>query len=106
METGQERGFDVIRRVQDLTSGQYLDLSADAPTFDVPAEIDPDAQVAYLSVPEQRLYFSRADGGEDFVQSPELKRLDLRQHDERCLVTTGNADERGRRIYWLCRVER
>jgi hypothetical protein len=104
METGQ--GLDLIRRVQDLTSGQYLDLSADAPTFDVPQSMDPDAQVAFLSAPEQRLYFAREDGCEDFVQSPELSRLDRRQHDEQCLVTTGNSDERGRRVYWLCRVER
>ena len=106
METGQEKGFDLIRRVQDLTSGQYLDFSSDAPSFDVPEDSDPDAEVAYLNVNEQRLYFTRSDGCEDFVQNPEMKRLDQRHHDERCLVTTGNSDERGRRVYWLCRVER
>lgn len=106
METGQENRLDLMRRVQDLTSGQYLDLSADAPTFDLPQSMDPDAQMAFLSVAEQRLYFSRKDGCEDFVQGPELKRLDQRQHDARCLVTLGNADERGRRVYFLVRVER
>lgn len=106
METGQEARHDVIRRIQDVSSGQYLDMSADAPTFDLPEGMDPDALVAFLDVGEKRLYFSRRGAGEGFAEKPEVTRLDHRRHDERCLVTTGQSDENGRRIYWVCRIER
>jgi hypothetical protein len=98
--------YDLVRRVEDLSSGQYLDMSADAPSFDVPEGMDPQSQLCFLDVALQRLYFPLGDDTLDFVQDPELRRVSQRRHDERCLVTTGQSDEQGRRIYWLCRIER
>ena len=107
MERMDHPGRDLVRRVQDLTSCQYLDMSSDAPSFDVPDGIDPDAQMAFLDTARRRLVFARSgEAGDDFVQDPELKRLSQRRHDERCLVTSGRTDGQGRKIYWLCRVER
>lgn len=106
METGREQHGEVVRRILDVSSGQYLDMAADAPTFGLPEELDPDAGVAFLDTLSRRLYFGGRDGKEAFVREPELVRLDRRRHGELCLVTTGQSDEQGRRVYWVCRVER
>ncbi|MBS2032754.1 MAG: hypothetical protein JST54_33080 [Deltaproteobacteria bacterium] len=106
-EVGDENpGHQLVRRVEDLSSSQFLDMLAAAPTFDVPERMAADELLAFLDTGQRRLYFLGADGREDFVQEPELKRLDVRQHDERCLVTTGQHNDDGRCIYWLCRIER
>jgi len=97
---------ELVRRVEDLSSSQFLDMLASTPTFDVPERMAGDTLLAFLDTRWRRLSFDAIDGREDYVQEPELKRLDVRQHDERCLITTGQLDESGRCIYWLCRIER
>jgi len=106
-EVGDEHpDHELVRRVEDLSSGQFLDVLCAAPTFDVPERMGDEALLAYLDTAVRRLEFAGPDGAVDYVQEPELKRLDARHHDERCLVTSGQQDDRGRCIYWLCRVER
>ena len=106
MQPGEHGSVHAVRRIEDVSSGQYLDLGADAPTFDIPGWMAPDSLLAFLDAAHGRLFFFRADGIEDWVDQPEVKRLHQRRQGERCLVTTGRTDEQGRRVFWICRVER